>query len=286
MREIAEFRVVERNASLLFSDDEGKKLSDTVRKVEISTKDPRFVRIGEIQAQLRASNDESFFYGWDIRRKYSKAELKGASLLNWQVWSVFEPAGEECGTVYDESTACPSCGAGANQVGPLILDLKRIPKGRDFSQTIAGEIVVSKRVVDLFVRDGIGGIKLSPVHSNRPSHVVSKDWFHLQIENVCAEVVPPTRAGIDPFDEDKRGECRCAAGDLIGLNLLSEITISSASLVKADFLASRQFVGVRRGLLRPRRIVLVSPRVYQLISSENLKGARVEVAHVGRGAAI
>jgi hypothetical protein len=32
----------------------------------------------------------------------------------------------------------------------LILDVKRIPKGKDFAETIAGEIVVSRRVAELF----------------------------------------------------------------------------------------------------------------------------------------
>ncbi len=280
MREIAEFRIVERHAPMLFSDSEGKKLGDIVRKVEINTKDPRFIRIGEIQAQLRADHDQSFFFGWDLRRKYSAAELKAAPLLHWQIWSVFEPAGEECGTVYEELTACPRCGAGATQVGPLILDLKRIPKGRDFSRTIAGEIVVSKRAVDLFARSGVGGVKLTPVRDGRSPDVESKDWFQLQIKDTHAEIVPPTRAGIDPFDDDEHGTCRCATGDLIGLAILSEVTISAASRGKADFVASRQFVGVRRGLLRPQRIMLVSPKVWELISSEKLKGSAIEVAHV------
>ncbi len=280
MREIAEFRIDEQFSSLLFSSNEGKKLGNIVRKVEINTKDARFRRVGELQDQLRSERGKPFFYGWDIRRKYSASELKAASLLRWQIWSVFEPAGEECGTVYDESTACPRCGAGATQVGPLILDLKRVPKGRDFSRTIAGEIVVSKRAVDLFVRNSVDGVKLTPVRDSRSPDVESKDWFQLQIEDVHAEIVQPTRAGIGPFDDDEGGKCRCAMGDVIGLNLLSEVSISSESRGKADFIASRQFVGVRRGLLRPERIMLISPKVWELISSEKVKGSGIEVAHV------
>ncbi len=280
MREIVEFRVGERFSSLLFSDKEGKKLGEDVRKIEINTNDVRFSRIGELQDQLRHEKDEPFFYGWDIRRQYSAAELRAATLLHWKIWSVFEPAGEECGTVYDESTACPRCGAGAAQVGPLILELKRIPKSKDFSRTIAGEIVVSKRGGDLFVRNGLDGVKLTPVRDSRAPDTESKDWFQLQSEDACAEIVPPTRAGIGPFDDDERGKCRCALGDVIGLNLLSEVSISSESRGDADFIASRQFVGVRRGLLRPERIMLISPKVWGLISSEKLKGSGIEVAHV------
>ena len=41
MREIAEFRVDEDFAAMLFRDDEGEKLGP-VRKILISTSDPRF----------------------------------------------------------------------------------------------------------------------------------------------------------------------------------------------------------------------------------------------------
>ena len=280
MREIAEFRIVERHASRLFADSEGKKLGDIARKVEINSTDPRFLRIGEMQARLRADGDQSFFLGWDIHRKYTTAELKSASLLHWQIWSVFEPAGEECGTLYDETTACPRCGSGATQIGPLILNLKRIPKGRDFSRTIAGEIVVSKRAASLFVRNGLNGAKLTAIRDSQSPSIESKEWFQLQIKSTRARIIPPTRTGVDPFDDDELGAYRCAVGDLVGLALLSEVTISRASRGKADFLASQQFVGVRRGLLRPQRIMLVSPKVWELISSKKLKGSKVEIARM------
>jgi hypothetical protein len=89
-----------------------------------------------------------------------------------------------------------------------------------------------------------------------------------------------TRVGINPFDDDSKGECRCPLGDLIGLNLLSEVSISATSRGDADIVASRQFIGVRRGLLRPRRVILISPRVRRLIESEKLKGVKIEVAHL------
>ena len=240
--------------------------------------------VGQLDKKIHLETSESFFYGWDIVRRYTSGELASADLFQLMAKpsAHFEPAGEECGTVYDESTACPHCGAGAKQVGPLVLELRRIPKSKDISRTIAGEVVVSKRVVDLFVRNGVDGVKLTAVRDGRSPDVESKDWFQLQIEGARAEIVPPTRAGINPFDEDERGECRCATGDLIGLALLSEVTISSASRGKADFVATRQFVGVRRGLLRPQQIMLISPKVCNLILSEKLKGWAIEVAHVAK----
>lgn len=189
---------------------------------------------------------------------------------------MFEPAGEERGTKYDESSACPNCGAGAKQVGSLVLDLKRIPKGKDIAKTIAGEVVVSRRVAELFARNGVTGVALGPVRLSAES----KDWFQLIVPASDAEIIAPTRLGIDPFSDDPTGECRCSVGDLIGLNLLSEVTIRATTRGDSDFVSSRQFIGVRRGLLRPERVILISPKVWRLIESERIKDVDVEVAHL------
>ena len=279
MREIVEFRVNEDFASMLFADDEGKRLGTSVRKVNIATDDPRYGEVGRLDRELSVDKNEYFFSSWRIRRKYTKAELEATSLLRVRAASVFEPAGEERGTKYDESAACPECGAGAKQVGPLILPPSRIPKGKDFAETIAGEVVVSRRIVDLFERHGVTGAHLEPVWVSR-GRQASEDWFQLTVPPTEAEIVPPTRVGLNPFDDDPEGECRCPRGDLIGLNLLSEVSISAPSRGDADFISSRQFIGVRRGLLRPRRMVFVSPKVWKLIKSAKIRGVEIEVAHV------
>jgi len=279
MRELAEFRVVEEFAPKLFADNEGKRLG-SVRKIELATNDPRFERIGDLQRETRVVTGRSFFYGWALRRQYSKAEFAAASCFHLSVTAVFEPAGEERGTKYDESSGCPSCGSGAKQIGPLILDVKRIPKGKDIAKTIAGEIVVSQRVVELFERHEITGVALDPVRMSAASSAESKDWFQLNVQSASAEIVAPTRVGIDPFDDDASGECRCTLGDLLGLNLLSEVAIRATTRGDADFVSSRQFIGVRRELLRPERVILISPKVWKLIESEKLKGVEVEVARL------
>ena len=281
MREIFEFRVVEDFADRLFSADEGKKLgSGMIRLIKMSGEDPRLPRVGELRKVIRRESGKTFFHGWEILRKYTKSEFEAAQLLQLKITAVFEPAGEERGTKYDESAACPRCGAGAKQLGPLILDVKRIPKGKDIAKTIAGEIVVSRRVVEVFERHGVTGVALSPVRMSAASSAESKDWFQLSVQSADAEIVAPTRVGIDPFDEDASGECRCPLGDLLGLNLLSEVTIRATTRGDADFVSTRQFIGVRRGLLRPERVILISPKVWKLIESEKLKGVEVEIARL------
>jgi len=279
MREITEFRISERFASMLFADGEGQRLGTSVRKVDISSDDPRYAEIGRLDNRLSEEEDTFFFAGWRIRRTYTKEELASASLFRFEVRSFFEPAGEECGTRYDESTACPDCGAGARQIGPLVLPSSRIPKAKDISETIAGEMVVSRRVVELFERHNVTGVRLEPVRVNK-GRDVSADWYQLSVPIPDADIVPPTRVGINPFDEDPGGECRCPRGDLIGLNLLSEVSISKETRGTADFIASRQFVGTRRGLLRPGRVILISPRVRELLKKEKVRAVEMEIAHL------
>lgn len=280
MREFAEFRIDERFAPMLFSEAEGKRSGDSVRKVELQTNDPRFRQIGRLQSELRQTKGMPFYYGWNLRREYTKAELSNADAFHLTFSSTFEPAGEECGTKYDETVACAHCGAGAKQIGPLFLDVKRIPKGKDFARTIAGEHIASRRVVEIFDKAGVSGVSFHPVRMKGASSLEPGEWSQLVIHSAEAEIVAPTRVGIDPFDDDSKDECRCPSGELIGLNLLSEVTVSAASRGEADFVTSRQFIGTRRGLLRPERVVLISPGVQRLINSEKLKGCRIEIAHL------
>jgi hypothetical protein len=272
--------VLEEFAWKLFGDDEGKRLGDSVRQVVLGTDDPRFAAIGRLEAETKAETGRSFFYGWDICRSYSKAELEGAALFKAWVTSTFEPAGEECGTTYAEETACPQCGAGARQTSSLYLAIRRIPKNKDICRTIAGEIVVSRRVKELFTRHGITGAELAPIGSSPSSSARSKEWFQLTVPDATAEIVAPNRVGVDPFDDDAEGKYRCESGDLIGLNLLSEVSIDAASRGDADLICTRQFIGNRQGLLRPERVLLVSPKLGRLIWSEKLKGVELEVVHV------
>lgn len=281
MIEDLELRVVEDFADRLFHHDEGKLLgSGIVRLVRIQSDDPRLCKISSIRKQIDGECGRAFFHGWEILRRYSREEIKTASLFHWKITSIFEPAGEECGTAYDESSACPRCGAGAKQTSPLFLDVKRIPKSKDVCRTIAGEIVVSRRAAELFSRHEITGAELVPIRSKGATSAESEDWFQLKVLKSEAEIISPTRVGIDPFDEDEKGEYRCVLGDLIGLNLLSEISIASSSRGSADIICTSQFIGIRRGLLRPEQLILISPKLAKLIESEKLKGCGYEVAHL------
>ena len=172
MKEFCEFRVQEQHASRLFAPCEGKKLGwtklfgdkfVTVRKVELSVDDPKFKRVGELEALIKKEPHGFFFAGWNLYRRYTTEEIRAAEIFQLRNAPAFEPTGEECGTVYDETVACPACGAGRKQVSPLRLNLRKISKTKDLARTVANEWVVSQRLVNALVDANISGIEFQPV---------------------------------------------------------------------------------------------------------------------------
>ena len=168
MRETIEFRIPEESAQSVLSPKDGTVLGGSVRKVELSTTDHRVALIREAEAEYRGRGD-SFFTSWQITRQYSKPELDEAELLQLSITRAFEPAGEECGTRYAESEACPICGAGHRQIGYLRLDVRRLPKRVDLARSIADEWVVGQRLGEALIDAGLTGFALQPVlHRNAP----------------------------------------------------------------------------------------------------------------------
>ena len=279
MRETFEFRVPGDHAEQYLPPDCGKDLGEgTVRKVMLDSRDPLVAEIARLEKQFIA-NGSAFFLGWNIFRHYSRLELESAELFAVQPNRVFEAAGEEYGTVYDDSKACPECGAGAVQTTPLFLHGGRIPRKVNFARTIAQEMVATSLVVDIFRENGLRGAEFEPVRLSNKRGIASKDHFQLNIVGPRVELdVTRTQLGSQTFDESGYG--RCSQGHVAGLARLSEVTVLRQSVPAADIMATKQMVGVRRGLLRPRPIVLLSPKAWKAIEAAKLGGLRIEVAHL------
>ena len=281
MFETLELRVDEEKAGLVFGPEEGLSLgSGLVRKIEMRLDDPRLGTVCRLERELHAAGESPLFLGWCIKRHYSSKELAQAELLCAWISAVFEPAGEETRTVYDEKDACPLCGAGRRQVGDLTLDIRRIPKRADFAQTIAEEMVVSARMVAELERTAATGLELRDVRSKSKGHPITADWKQLWVVSRPVEVVQATKYGIDPCNPHTPGEHRCPLGHTLGLNLLSELHIERSSWDGSDFCLTRQLVGVKRGLLRPRPSLLVSQRTYQHLMRVKARGIKIEVVHL------
>lgn len=162
MKHLYEFRIFEEYASSLLKDNEGEKLG-LVRKVIVDINDPLFKSIGDLNKELKSKGKFLFSFFKPIYR-YSKLELENTEILKLNITGVFEPTGEECGTIYDESMICPICKSGRKQISDLILDLRKVPKNKNIAKTLAdNEIVIDQKLANLLIEKKLKGFELRPV---------------------------------------------------------------------------------------------------------------------------
>lgn len=297
MKETAEFLINFDYAYRLFKPEEWKKNNGSTVFVEIPITDPRFEKVFLVDKEMREQSLSYFVSYWHIRREYSPQEIAKAKLFQLGFRS-YNICGEDCGTVYDESTACPICGANAKQITPLHIYRNKIPK-MDIAVTLASEVIVSDRFVRAAKERGLKGCVFSPVYSGKK---IVETAFQLTAEKEI-ELSDKTVVGVKPFDFSTEGEAgssticgykfewpkvfyKCPKGDTVGLNVLSEAYVLDNPLIgQYDFLASRQRVGSRMGVFRPNPLYFVSPAFRQMIKEEKLLPTKLfdrlfEIAHV------
>ncbi len=103
-------------------------------------------------------------------------------------------------------------------------------------------------------------------------------WYQPKvISNPVTILSPPTRFGINPFHEDPEGSYRCPLGHVLGLNILSELWIKPETWDGSDIVRTSEMIGVRRGLLVPEPLMLISARLYKLMKENNIKGYNIEI---------
>lgn len=288
MEEIFEFRINNDYYHLLPKPNNGKD-NGMIHVVRLTNNDKNFEQIKLLSKEIKGKYNKAFYFGWDIKRKYSKKELDTATLLHLKIKAVFEPTGEECGTLYDETAACKICGVNRKQVSSLILKKGKIPK-KDIARTIGGEVVVSEKFANAARQRNLKGLQLSPINVEK--------YYQLTADTEV-ELSHRTVAGVDPFDFSESSEgseltisggyhfkfekeiYKCPKGHTIGLNLLSEpYVLNSQSIGRYDFFASKQKIGVKRGLLRPEPIYFCSPAFRRMVEEEKLSGFEFEIANI------
>ena len=277
MKEVIEFRIKKKYIHLLSQPHNGRD-NGMVYVVKLTKDEPNFEQIRLLDKQIRERDNEFFFLYSNIERKYSKNEFETASLFQMKIKTMFEPAGEECGTLYDETTSCEICGANRKQIGLLKLKKNTIPK-KDIAVTIAGEIIVSEIFKKALEKRNLKGLELLPVEFDKGT----SDYSQL-VATSEIELSQSTIAGINLFDlsVSSEGEIyKCPKGHTIGLNLLSEAyVINSPSINESDFLVSKQKIGVKRGLLRPEPIYFCSQTFRKMVVDEKLSGFEFEIANI------
>lgn len=277
MQETVEFRIKKKYAHLLLKPNEGSDLGSLI-VIETPTSGPRFEIIKQMNEFIKSEYNDYLFLYSVIKRKYDKEELENSPILHVKITKTFEPAGEECGTIYNNDLACNICGANGKQVGQLMLKESSIPH-KDISRTIAGEVVVSERFAEIFKNNSFKGVELIPL-----SFKNERSNYYQLIPSKEVELSQKTIAGSDIFDLSSFSEgeiYKCPKGHTIGLNLLSEPYINSKSINHdLDIFSSKQMVGVRRGLLRPKPLYFCTQNFRQIVLREKLKGFAFEMAHI------
>ncbi len=278
VRETFDLRIPEGKASEWLSPNDGTSLGGSVRKLLVRRDEPVVDVVREAQRHYR-SLGSAFYLAWSVFRKYSKAELANAAAFMLKPHPV-EMAGEEYGTTYDEYVSCPLCGTGALQTSPLTLACRRLPR-KDFCRSLGWELIVSARVVRAFVDAGVTGVEFAPIICSETG-VASENWRQLVVSRHDVHIASPTEVGIGPFEEVSAltEKYECARGHLLGLNIISEASIDRNTWGDEDIAFSDQFIGIRRGLIRPHRVLFISPKVRAIIANENLTGTGLEVVHV------
>ena len=277
MKAIAEFRVPESYAREFLPAEVGKNITDTVRRVRAPVGSELYEKIGEIYKLVKSRDQKYFFLGWNVQRNYSKKEVESAELLLLKIARTFEPAGLECGTIYDDQNTCEICGTGIRQMSDLILDLNTIPRNVNIARTISNEIVINQEFAKTLIDNNVTGYKLGLVHHKSKSTRSSIKTWHQLIVNSLVKVNPATSTGEDPFEEDKDNIYRCKNGHTFGWDLLSELSIDKDSWNGSDIVATKELLGVNRGLLRTYPLLLISQRLYRLMKEKECKGFTVEV---------
>ena len=142
------------------------------------------------------------------------------------------------------------------------LDWSCIRRGQEFAQ---------------YFNKALGNVTSYPFTSH--GQVQGSQWTRLntgfsQVRSTVRLDMQATRFGEDPFDLDKGGHCLCETGEVAGYGPLSGITLLESP--SGDLSLSDVYVGTRRGILRPYRMLIVSRRLFTLMQSWKLRGIHSE----------
>lgn len=292
MKELFEFRIFKDNYHFLPQPNPAV-FNGAIWILTITKDDPLFLEMFRLNTYFKDELNKPFYGIGVCNRSYLKKELDNAPLLHFFTRKQFQPAGEECGTFYDNSTACEICGAHSRQIGPLILKRKSIPKA-DVASTIAGEMIFSKKFVHLFEEGNLKGASFDPVFSEDGR----TDFYQMKFLATALSVVEPTKIGLDVFNDlpdyedrtwfDQQGnettehvQFKCPKGHLLGGNLISELYVDRCTDISdLDVMTTKQLAGARVGVMRPTELFLCSQALRQLVVNEKLTGFSFEIAHV------
>ncbi len=210
----------------------------------------------------------------------TERELRGCRLLHMFVWTHASPEGHPRETTtYDESHACPECGAGLRQTSPLVLRRPEVPK-RGLLGSIGDDVLVHESLARELQDAGFAGLRFEPVldHTHAPL-----PWRQLVVEGSMPPMTAASRglkrgkfAGEEPCPRCARDGYFDSAADpflpayassaLVGL---PDIALTSEHFGTGAW--ARPIHGRRH--LASRRII-VRPGVYAFFRARKVRGVR------------
>jgi hypothetical protein len=259
----------------------GPEIPAFTRQVTVDACEPIVETIRQkVVASERGGESPCCFINLDF--EYDKEELARAEMLRFRPTVLVRTYGERHGTVYDDSNACPKCGAGRAQRSTLIIDPRYLKKKDCLVTITADEWIVSAKLANLLRQLASQDCTLEPIHDLHGN--MMEDWFQLKVHAVFGSAIsPPTKFGLDYFHpDDTKGEYVCPQHCLSGLNLLSELYMKPEN--EADQWPSlsitKNRVGRKAGWIVPAPFLLVTRRLADALLKNGIRGFGLDVAHV------
>lgn len=246
--------------------------------VELTLEDSD-ARVSKVLALLAEHGKEPWVSRYDV---YTEDELQAAPLLVLSALSPDRPSGGPAyGTTYDLSKACNTCGSGARQTSPLIIDragLKAMEKFR-VAETTYGDILVRDVDVEKLLAAGVTGALFWPVYAKaKGGDLEELRWQQVFIEHVLPPMSPKTlldRSQVCP--ECKRG-CFTHLSDYPVRDVYRREDLANIRdfNLSAEWFGSLphhvEALGMVSGARSP--IVLVTPKVMNLLRGKTKKEAK------------
>jgi hypothetical protein len=232
--------------------------------------------IQERQAELQREG-KTLYLGWTYHRRYTKRELKEASLLTLSVGWSSALSGDRAGTVYTAAATCPVCGAGVEKLSPLRLHLGELPRIKDIMRGHTGEFIVSSHFVEAYRDAGAIGAVFVPVEFRRAPKGKAPAWFDMRSSAEPISMLGGTRVASDALpDPERDSEYACPLGDRIGFYRISEVRLRTPTPPAADVVETREYLGESP----PYREMLISGRLYHALIAAGIRGLGVEIARL------
>ena len=206
----------------------------------------------------------SMFASVSTRLIFSASEYAGADYFRLCANRMIEASFEEFGTEHSDGAMCSLCGAGTFAQPPLHLPTRFLKPSKAILETLGGELLVSRMVADALAAHRTPGVELDEVLPIGGAER-KETWFRLRVTGGNVQLSRQTTASLVPFEIGWPNESTC--GHVVGYGVQSQVWIDRPAIAHGGFYSTHQHLGVRRGLLRPARIVIIGRDAFEVLSA-------------------